>query len=156
MRVTIESYGESIVNRELVRFGRNTADLTDAMRDVGTIMREASEAQFRSEGGYASGGWPPLSDSRIAYKARHDLAPEILRATDTLMNSLTRKFDPLHVEHASADSLRFGSLVRYGIYHQSSRPRTKIPFRPPIALTELDKRRIVRTLQESILEGVRA
>lgn len=154
LHVEIESFGETIVKRSLARFGSNLLDWHDALDGVAAIMRESTEAQFDSEGAYASGGWPPLALSTI--KKRHDDGHPILRVTDALHDSLTRKFDPMHVEEASRDALRFGSLVHYGVYHQSTRPRTKIPYRPPVALTRADKTRIVKHLQRAAVEGINA
>jgi phage gpG-like protein len=148
---------ERVFSRDLVRFGENAADLTEQMRDVATILRRASEAQFDTEGAHTGEKWPELAISTQRDRARHGFPPKhpILQRTHRLMDSLTRAVDPDHIEEPSADSLRFGTRVPYAVYHQSSRPRHKIPFRPPVGLTEADKREIVRTLQAGIMEGVR-
>jgi phage gpG-like protein len=173
LSIHIEAFGETIVQRDLIRFGHNLVNLKPAMERIGSIMRGAVRDQYRSEGTHGSGGgtfaasasgttfgaggvvWPALAESTRRYKALHDLDPRILRATGDLYKSLTLKSDPLHIERASEDSLRFGSLVPYAIYHQSSKPRTKIPFRPPVGLSEGDKRAIVQAIQKRALEGVR-
>lgn len=151
----IEGYGETIVKRQLLRFSDQLMAPAAALETAATILRHAVEEQFDTEGGYASGGWPALAQSTVDHKAKYDLDPRILRATGTLHASLTRKFDPQHIEHLSVDSLIFGSTVSYGIFHQSSRPRTKIPFRPPIALTEATKRGMVREMQRALMVGLR-
>lgn len=158
LRIEIEALGELVVKRDLAAFGHNLVDLTDAMHDVATILREATEEQFATEGHHASGGWPDLADSTNRDRERHGFPPEhpIMVRTERLLSSLTRKADPEHVEHASEDSLRFGTLVPYAVYHQSSRPRRQIPFRPLVGLTEADKRRITKAIQRKIVEGVTA
>jgi phage gpG-like protein len=158
MRIEIFAPGGArVFSRDLLRFGENAADLTDAMRDVATILRHASERQFDTEGGYTGEKWPELAASTQRDRARHHFPPRhpILQRTHRLMDSLTRAADPDHIEEPSADSLRFGTRVPYAVYHQSSRPRHKIPFRPPVGLTEADKRQISRVLQRKIMEGVR-
>lgn len=151
LRIEAAQGGDVIVERQLLRFADEQEVPEVALREVGTIMRESIEKQFDTEGGYASGGWKPLTAERVATKARLGLEPGILRATDRLMHSLTRKFDPEHIERPSGSSLQFGSTVTYGIYHQSSEPRTKMPFRPPIAVTEGDKREMVRRIQAAVI-----
>jgi phage gpG-like protein len=152
--LSITSEGETVVERQLMRFVGNLEHTGDALAEVGTIMRESVEKQFGTEGGYGSGGWPKLTPARIAYKQKHGLDPHIMRATDRLMESLTRKFDADHIERPSTDSLTFGSTVPYGLFAQSSRARTKIPFRPPVAITTEDKRRMVKRVQAALLVGV--
>lgn len=158
LRIEIVALGETVVQRDLAAFGRNMVDLTDAMHDVGTILREAAEKQFVTEGGHASGGWPPLADSTNRDRVRQGFPPvhPIMRRTERLLRSLTVRGDSEHVEEASGDSLRFGTLVPYAVYHQSSAPRHKIPYRPLVALTETDKRRIIKAIQRKIVEGVTA
>lgn len=152
MRLTIEAFGETVIDRQLTRFAANLAVPEAAWMVIGTMLRAAAEHQFDTEGGYASGGWPKLSDSRVAEKQRLGLAPQILRATNALMESLTRKFDSEHIERPiSRAAMVFGSKLGYGIYHASTRPRTKIPYRPPVAITERDKILLVKELQRALL-----
>jgi phage gpG-like protein len=152
----LDAYEQTpIVARELMRFSSRLLVPLEALELAGTMLREAVEKQFDTEGGYASGGWPELAASTVAHKAREDLHSEILRATDALKDALTRKFDSRHVERVSAASLTFGATVPYGVFHQSTRPRTKIPYRPPIALTETDKRAMAKGMQAAILHSVR-
>lgn len=152
--LSIHSYGETIVERKLSRFASNLEQPQHALEAIGAIMREAVQGQFESEGARASGGWAPLTQARIEYKAKYGLDPRILRATDRLFQSLTQKFDADHIERASGDSLVFGSDVPYGIFHQSTEPRTVIPYRPPVALTENDKRNMVKAVQRELLASV--
>lgn len=150
-QLSIKAFGETILERKLTRFSSNLTQPEAALTEVGTMLREIVQQQFATEGGHASGGWPALTEERIAYKAKKGLDPHILRATDRLMNSLIDKFDQDHIERPSSDALVFGSSVPYGIYHQSSKPRSKIPFRPPVALNESDKRTMVKRVQAALL-----
>jgi phage gpG-like protein len=163
----IFGYGEVIVSRELLRFSEHLAAPVVALQTAAVILREEVEKQFDTEGGHASGGWPRLADSTVAFKAAHDLDPRILRATGALFETLTRKFGSAtgldgqtyhHIEEIgpSGESLRFGSTAGYGVFHQSSRPRHKIPYRPPIALTEAAKRRMVTEMQTELVGSLRS
>lgn len=150
-RLTIEGLGEKIVDRELTRFSDRLEQPTEALEVVATLLREAVEQQFATEGQHASGGWPKLAQSTIDRKARLGLDPHILRATDHLMNSLIHKYDPDHIERLLGSSLVFGSTDSVGVYHQSSMARSKIPYRPPIALTQGDKMQMVKEMQAALL-----
>jgi phage gpG-like protein len=149
--LSIQTEGELVLERRLMRFGENLAQPTRALEEIGDVLREGTERQFDTEGGYASGGWKQLTPERIAYKQKRGLDPHILRATDRLKDALTRKFDTDHIEHIVGDVLTFGASVPYGVFHQSSKPRTVIPFRPPVAITNEDKRNMVKRAQAALL-----
>jgi hypothetical protein len=57
-----------------------------------------------------------------------------------------------HIEEIRPDSLRWGSRVPYGVFHQSTAPRTKIPYRPPVRLQERQKREITKALQRAMMQ----
>jgi phage gpG-like protein len=178
LSIEIVALGETVVQRDLLRFGHNLVDMKPALEDAATVLRESSERQFETEGVYAGGmRWMPLrgalDDPRpqpvrarrgaggrvvwgyAAWKHAHYPGRKILRATGALFDSLTRRFDGRHIERVSEDSLRFGTLVPYATFHQSTRPRRVMPYRPPVALTEADKRAIVHAIQRRAMEGVR-
>ncbi len=153
MRVEITALGETLLNRDLLRFQANLEVPVIALQDLATMLRAITERQFDTEGAN-SGGWTPLAASTVAYKARHGLDPHILQATGRLKDALTRKFDPEHTETLSADSLRFGTTVPYGIFHQTGTSR--MPKRPPLALTAADRVGMIKMVQKALLTGVRA
>lgn len=146
--------GEVLLSRELMRFSDSMARPRLIFDVVADELREITHKQFDTEGRHASGGWKPLADSTVAYKRRRGLDPHILRATNRLMTSLTRKGDPEQILRPSSDSLVFGSTVHYGVFHQSSAPRKRLPFRPPLALTAADRREMVKRCQRAIIEGM--
>lgn len=153
LRVTIDGTGGKLLDRELLAFAERLAVPVAGLQAAATIMRRASEEQFQTEGGHASGGWPELAASTV--KERGSAHP-ILRVTDALFDSMTRKFDSRHIEKIdpSGESLRFGTTVPYAIYHGSTKPRSKIPYRPPLALSESDKVEIIKSMQAAIRGGV--
>lgn len=145
----IVANGEVLVRRRMLRFADSLAVPREGLEAAGVVIREAIEQQFDTEGGHASGGWAPLADSTVREKARKGLDPHILRATDRLMTSLTRKFDPENIEAMDGvDAMKFGSSVPYGGYHQTG--TSKMPRRRPVALTEADKIAIMKAIQLSI------
>lgn len=153
MELVIEAFGEKILHRKLMRFADNLAVPIVALEAAGDHLRAAAAKQFGTEGGYASGGWAALADSTVAEKARKGQSPQILRATGALMDSLIDKFDPNHIERLSPNTLTFGSMIPYGGYHQTGTSR--MPKRPPVALTEADKRLLVKEMQAALIAASR-
>lgn len=78
-------------------------------------------ARFRK---FYEGGYKQMK------KEKYGFAYPILKATGKLEKSLTDRNDPNCIVVLDSKSLIMGTNVEYGIYHQSARPRTKIPYRP--------------------------
>lgn len=153
MRLTIDSVGsgETLIDRKLTRFAANVAVPTAALGIAAEFLRSNAEQQFDTEGGHGSGGWKPLAESTILQKERLGLQPEILRATDDLMNSLIDRSDSQHTERRlSADSLAFGTRVPYAIYHATG--TVNMPERPPIQLTDIERVALVKAIQRSLID----
>ncbi len=153
MRVEITALGETVVNRDLLRFADHLAVPAAALEGVAVLLRRVIEEQFDTQGG-RSGGWAALADSTVTEKARLGQDPRILIATGRLKESLTRKFDPDHVETLSRDSLVLGTTVTYGIYHQTGTSR--MPRRPPLALSDMDRVEIVKVMQAALVANIKA
>jgi phage gpG-like protein len=144
-------WGDDVIERDLLRFSERMVNPQPALLALAEDMRDALQEQFDSEGRYASGGWAPLAESTVAGKAAAGLRPEILRATDALMNSLTKDGAPGQVLKVENDQLTFGSEIFYGAFHQ--RGTSKMPQRRPIEFTEYDKRSWMKTLQRYMVTG---
>lgn len=149
--VEVEVFGEPVLRRRLLSMGDRMTDATEGFRAVRDVLENAARRQFGSAGRYGGVPWQRLADSTIARKGH----ARILRATDRLMNSLLQRAHPDHVEKIGPDTLRWGSSVEYGKFHQSRRARTRLPWRPVVRLPERDRRSAVRALQRSVLEGRR-
>lgn len=155
MHVEVQALGETLMRRDMLRFASNLAVPVEALQAAGVRVREVIEEQFDTQGGHASGGWASLAASTVAEKARKGQRPEILRATDRMKESLTRRFDPEHIEEMrGADTLAFGSRVPYAAYHQTGTSR--MPRRRPVEFTEADKVEIMKAIQLVIVRGVHA
>lgn len=168
----VEVFGETIVRRRFLRFADRAMDMSPAFREVARILRDSTAENFRTRGVSGGSRWRDLKPATIAAKRRKGHDPRILRATGRLYGSLigaesatgvarhdlTGRFIPGakdHVEEVKPDSLRWGSRVEYGVFHQSSAPRRVIPYRPPVRLTERRKREVVKAMQRSLVEGTR-
>lgn len=149
MQLSISSRGDTQIERQLARFAGNITNPTAALEIAAEFLRANAEEQFDTEGSN-SGGWKPLAESTVLEKERLGLSPEILRATDALMHSLTDRSDSQHTERRlSADSLAFGTRVPYGIYHATG--TVNMPQRPPIQLTASDRVALVKAIQRVLI-----
>jgi phage gpG-like protein len=149
--VSVQVFGEDVVRRRFLRFADRAEDASEAFRAIVGILERATAANFATRGVAGGSRWRDLKPATRARKRREHLDPRILRATGRLYASFFA--GPDHIEEISGDTLRWGSRVGYGKYHQSTRPRRVIPYRPPVRLAEGDKRDVVRELQRAIVEG---
>lgn len=157
MRIELDIHGDVQVRRELLRFGERATDARPAFRSIATLLRRSEQRQFATSGGYASGGWAPLAMSTVLEKQRLRARGEsrytraILRETGALMESLTRKVDPGHIEHVEPHQLVFGTQVSYAKYHQLG--TRSMPRRRPVEVRAQDRVEMVKRLQRFLVTG---
>lgn len=156
VEASVEVFGEKVLRRRLTRFAARLTDSTSAFRAVAGILARSTYENFVTRGAYGGHTWRDLAPATKTKRLRANPADNlaILRVTNRLLGSLILRAHPEHVEHLGAHELRWGSRVPYGVYHQSTKPRTLIPWRPPVRLPEQDRREIVKSLQRSLVEGV--
>jgi phage gpG-like protein len=147
-------FGEEIVNRRLLRFAATTVDASDAFRQIVGILRDATEQNFATRGRSGGSIWRDLSKP-YARRTGRRVSERILRLTDRLYDSLVDPTHPEHVEEVGPTQMRWGSRVPYGVYHQSSAPRSRIPYRPPVRLSQRRRQEVVKALQRAIVEQSR-
>lgn len=148
-RIAFEFYGDTQVERTIDRTLDRTDDATPAWDAIADSLARAERRQFDSEGGYASGGWAPLSPRYAAWKERHYPGRPILVRTGRLRASLTER--PLGVEVIRPHSAILGSHVPYGLHHQ--RGGGRLPRRRPVELPESVRRQWVQIVQRWIVTG---
>ncbi len=144
-------FGEKQVSRELLRVSDAVQDARPAFRKIADDLVQAGRRQFDTQGGHASGRWAPLKPETVRAKASKGHDPRILRATEALMNSLSRRGGPGQKLQITPGLLVFGSDVDYGRYHQSGTSR--MPQRRPLELTAVDRRGVMRRLQRFVMTG---
>ena len=151
MRFVFEVAGDVQVNRELIGLSARGRDMSPAFDVILDLWIEETTEQFASEGGHASGGWKQLQPVTIARKRREGLRPEILRATDRMMQSLTRRGDSDMIATVSPSELDYGSSVPYTRFHQTG--TRKMPQRRPVEFTEPTRRATLKILQRFLVTG---
>ena len=120
------------MGRALSIITERAGNLEPVFRVIADAVRDIIADEVLSDG---QGLWAPLSPE---YARQKDLkwGPQpILVASGQLLNSLTIKGAPGHVEFIGPDRVRIGSTIEYLKYHQSQTPRTLIPRRAPINIT---------------------
>ena len=148
VRLSFEFAGDRQVDRRLEGMRLAAVDARPAFDKMGDNLRAAERRQFRSEGGYGSGGWSPLSPAYRRWKSAHYPGRPILVRSEALLKSLTER--PFGIDEVHPSFAIFGTNVEYAIYHQLGTNR--MPRRPVIDLPESLRRRWVKILQRWLVE----
>lgn len=125
--VTITGTQEEI--DKLRSLGDKLNDFGDATKEIGDRLTNyyASEA-FGSQGGVFGEIWPDLNPIYAKRKAKLYPGAPILYITGTMERSFTYESD--------SNSVVIGNSAPYFKYHQSTEPRTKMPYRPMMLIND--------------------
>lgn len=146
LQVTMRLEGAVLVRR---RFEARADALANVMKLAGpaidVVFERILARQFATEGGHAGAPWKPLAMSTQADRRRQGFAPAhpILVRTGTLKRSLTGKTGDTITLHSPKLYVR-GTADPKFVYHQSTRPRKKIPRRAMAAFTADDRHELLR------------
>ena len=159
MDLDIEVFGEAIVRRKLLRAAEAVGDHREAFLRIAGLLDRAIARNFSTQGASSGPRWADLKPATIASKLRSSNAAtranatRVLMATGALAESLhTGGAD--HIQDIDRLSMRWGSRNPYGVYHQSRKPRTRLPHRPPARLSANAKKNIVREMQRGLFKKV--
>lgn len=153
MRLLLDIAGDIQLNRELTRVSTRAQDPRPAFEAIADLWIAETRKQFATEGRHASGGWKPLKTATVKAKQRAHQRPEILRATDDLLKSLTEREDENMILDISTTELGYGSKLPYAAAHQNPKASNPLPQRRPVALTETARRDTVKILQRFLITG---
>lgn len=149
MRFTLSVEGETQIDRTLARFVDDVTNAEPLWDKLADRFASIERRQFDTQGAYGSGGWPALSPAYAAWKAANYPGKPILRRTDELYNSLTRR--PFGVEVIEPGFMVVGSGTEHGKYHQAG--GGNLPQRRPVEFPESERRTWVRFIQRFIQTG---
>lgn len=149
--VSIQISGDKEVAKMLNDLGLEVKDLRPAMQDVGKYLKGFFAGEvFASRGGAIGERWPRLSNRYATQKAKKYPGRPMLVRTGLMQKSFTYKSQPLQVE--------ISNKAPHFPYHQSSEPRTIMPYRPMMKveagdaqydkIVEIINARIARTVKE--------
>jgi phage gpG-like protein len=141
--------GEEQVLRTFSRWTEAVSDFAPVFSQIADDFLELESRQFESEGKAGSGGWAALSPRYAAWKQKRYPGAKILERTGLMKLSLTTNIN-FGIREVSATQLVLGTKVPYAIYHQKG--TRKMPARPPIELSEDDKRRWSKLVHQWLYE----
>jgi len=152
--ITFEVAGVQQLNRTLGVMASNVQDLTGVWDDLRDDFLQGEAEQFDSEGGAASGGWEALSPAYAAWKEMAAPGRPILMLTGRLRASLTNANDPFFVYRPSRLSMEIGTRDPKASFHQQGTGR--MPARPPVELTERQKKLWPKMIHEYLFKSAQA
>ncbi len=154
IRFTAEVLGVETLNRGFNRIEEYISDFRVVFPSVAKEFYSIEQAQFQSQGGKgASGKWAALSPAYAKYKAKAFPGLPILQAERGLYESLTSPDAPDSIFRMTSNELTIGTQREGATAHQ--RGSGRMPARPPISMTEADKRRIQKAIQSQLVQFTR-
>jgi phage gpG-like protein len=132
---TIE--GEKQLSRTLLMIADRVKDWTPAFEQAAMDLKTIFSTEvFETQGAVIEEHWQGLSPNYAAQKAKRYPGRGVLEASGTMRNSFMSLVRP--------DMLGIWNKAEYFKYHQSNRPRTKIPRRVMIKLANAQKELVVK------------
>jgi hypothetical protein len=141
VRLTMTLEGEAVIDRVLSGIEARTNDLRPAWPAVVNAFHEITARAFATEGASTGAPWKPLAASTQAERKRQGYPPAhpILERSGALERALTTGEGAFSSMQPSTLTIRLGGDVSYFRFHQSNRPRTRLPRRAPVLLTADDR-----------------
>ena len=152
LRVTITGHldGLRILDRQLDGLEARIADARPAWPRVLEIFQRMARETFDSEGASNAGRkWPELRPATIRQREREGFPGRhpILQRTGSLMRSVTQQTsDTILVQTPTYFAV--GSAHPVIVYHQSLRPRKKLPRRAVVDFTTDQRHELLRPLSQ--------
>ena len=113
------------------------------------IIRDfIKEDVFETQGRIIGETWKPLNKKYAIWKSKHYPGKGILEATGKMKSGF--KYE------AGKQSVVVGNVVDYFKFHQSNKPRTKMPRRISMKLNESNKQRIVKFFHEDLRKKLKS
>lgn len=125
VRYTIEN--EAIFRKTLERAAEKVEDLRIPFKFIAIDFHKSEKAIFKLT---SPGGYPDLSPETKKQKQRQvGFLYPILKRSGRLESSLTDENDPEAIVRIGKKQLTIGTSTPYAVYHNSDKPRKKIPQR---------------------------
>jgi len=135
--------GETQIARVLTRVEKNLSNFYEPLSKSKDLLLRDVDLAFRTEG-KIFGGWAPLSPEYAAWKAQRYPGRGILERTGKMRKSFRST--------VTSHKMEIWNSVGYFPYHQSNRPRTKLPRRVMLYIRPESRREIVKIFQEYLLK----
>lgn len=148
LSVSIVISGNDEELTKLSKLKDSLGDFRSALKTIGDQMvRYYSSESFASQGGVFGSAWEALSPIYAKRKGKLYPGRGILVATGNMQNSFTAESDN--------NSLLVTNTAEYAVYHQSTEQRSKMPYRPFMAVNDEIKGIVQQAMQDDIDEKLR-
>lgn len=132
----------------LAKYARSLHDWSPEMREIKTTFKKfLTRDVFESEGAVFGRPWKPLSPTYRDFKRVTFSGRGILQRSGDLRKGWMFVSDD--------KSVTMENTVDYGIYHQSTRPRKKLPRRPLLHIDQARQDYIVDTLRKGMIKRLK-
>jgi phage gpG-like protein len=146
LRFSIE--GQTQMFRRLEGISMGMKDWTVEFAKVGQSLLKTFRDNFNSQGSLLGSPWDPLSPRTIAQKAKLGFPLNPLVRTTTMREGFLYK--------PSNSEVIVWNPTPYFAYHQSIKPRSKLPRRVMMKLDEKRKQTIVKIFQTAVQQLLKA
>lgn len=137
-----EIEGEEQLVRRISDLDISMKDWTPEFQKVGGLLKKTFRDNFSSEGALIGERWAPLKPATLLQKQRLGYPPDILIRTQRMKNSFQDRPTNLFVE--------ISNTAPWFIYHQSNKPRRKLPRRVMMRIDNRRKEEIVKIFQKAV------
>ena len=145
---TVTIQGDKEFTRKLLLFKTKIKNPKKALKDTGNMLVKNYVKNFETEGRTLGAKWKPLSTFTVAQKVRLGYgAKKILERTGKLMKSIK-------IVQLNTFLVKISSKLKYFKYHQSSRPRTKLPRRKMIDINTSLAKEVTKILRTYLFKGL--
>jgi len=142
-----------LLNLELTRIGGRAGDLRPVFEHLRPEYVQEVEKRFKSQGSYSGKGWPRLKLSTLKDRKRKGYPPgPILVRSGALRDSLVSNTMNT-INTVRRKYWEYGSRIPYAIYHQSTRPRRKLPRRAFLFISNKFRLRTIRAFHSYVVTG---
>lgn len=142
--IVFEIEGEKHIERSLMISAKSLETYFKPLKRSADLLLKDIDQAFESEGAIF-GGWPPLSPQYEALKSRQFPGKGILEREGKMRQSFRN--------YVGTHELIIDNPVEYFKYHQSNKPRSKIPRRVMLFIRNVTKENIIKFFQEYIQEA---
>ena len=147
MQIQIAIEGVTQLSRRLNNIAESSRDWTPALKQSAEdLISTFSGPVFETEGAEIDEHWSPLKKAYAKRKEAKYPGAGILEATGNMRYNFKSKVD--------ATSAKIWNAMTYFKYHQSKEPRTKLPRRVIMKLTNNLKEVVVKNFQSYFIETV--
>lgn len=153
--MTIVVIGEGKVAALFHGMARRADHPEAAWEEIGEMLSDAVENQFRTDGAWFGTPWAPLTPAYLARKLSRGFPRDILIATGEMKRTFTGR--PMDVEIYRGKTATYGSNNQKAKWHHGGTKRNGRqvnPARPILKATPREARAAARIMLRHIMKGV--